>query len=85
VLNANKAVRSRTLQKLYFATAAPGHRFVRTLVPSPVRQRLLAMNARSARRPEMLPDVRRRLVRVFRDDVARLGELIDRDLSGWTA
>jgi len=83
VVNPNKAVRSRALQRLYFATATPGHRAVRKLVPRRVRQRLLAMNAPPAPRAEMPPHVRRRLERVFRDDVARLGDLIDRDLSGW--
>ena len=84
-LNVNKAVRSRMLQKLYFATAAPGHRAVRRLVPAPVRRRLLAMNARATPRPEMPSHVRRRLERVFRDDVARLGDLLGRDLSGWVS
>ncbi len=83
VLNANKTVRSRPLQKLYFGSAAPGHRVVRRLIPRGVRQRLLTMNARPGPRSPMPPHVERRLELLFRDDVARLGELIDRDLSGW--
>ena len=85
VLNPNKAVRSRALQKVYFATAAPGHRAIRRLIPSRIRQRLLAMNARPAPRAEMPRHVRQRLERLFRDDVARLGELLDRDLRDWIA
>jgi sulfotransferase family protein len=85
VLNPNKAVRSRALQKVYFATAAPGHRTIRRLIPSRVRQRLLAVNARPTPRAEMPPHVRQRLELLFRDDVARLGDLLDRDLSGWIA
>ena len=83
VLNPNKAVRSPRLQRLYFGTAAPGHRLVKGLIPRRIRQRLLAANARPAEREEMHAEVRRRLERMFRDDVARLGELIERDLSGW--
>ncbi|MGH2837687.1 MAG: sulfotransferase domain-containing protein [Thermoleophilaceae bacterium] len=83
VLNPNKVVRSRTLQKVYFGTAAPGHRVIRKLIPRGVRQRLLAVNVRDEPRTEMPPDVRRRLEHLFRDDAARLGELIQRDLSGW--
>jgi hypothetical protein len=85
VLNPNKAVRSRRLQNLFFGTAAPGHRVVKNLIPRPVRRRLLTMNARPAARAEMSPQVALRLKRVFRDDVARLSDLLGRDLSGWTA
>jgi hypothetical protein len=85
VLNPNKVVRSRRLQNLFFGTATPGHRVVKNLIPRPVRQRLLAMNARPAPRAELSPQVALRLKRVFRDDVARLSDLLGRDLSGWTA
>jgi hypothetical protein len=83
VLNPNKAVRSRRLQRVYFGTDARGHRLVRNLVPRPVRQRLLALNARPAAREEMDPRVRLRLAATFREDVSRLGELLGRDLSRW--
>jgi hypothetical protein len=83
VLNANKAVRSRRLQRLYFGTAKPGHRLVRNLIPQGVRQRLLEANVRAAPRKPMDPQVRERLERTFRDDVARLEKTIGRDLSGW--
>ena len=83
VHNANKVVRSRVLQRLYFGTWAPGHRTIRSLLPARVRQKLLAMNARSEPRPEIPPRVRQRLQRQFDDEVARLSALLDRDLSGW--
>jgi len=85
VHNPNKAVRSRALQRAFFATSAPGHRVVRNLIPRGVRQRLLSMNATPAERPEMAPETRRRLARTFHDDVARLAELLGRDLSHWSA
>jgi hypothetical protein len=83
VHNPNKAVRSRALQRLYFDTSTPGRRVVRSLIPSRMRQRLLTMNARHGPRPQMPPDVDRRLQRMFRDDILRLGELLGRDLSEW--
>lgn len=84
VLNANKAVRSRALQNVFFGTAAPGHRVVKSLIPRPVRRRLLAMNARETTRAAVAPHVAERLRDLFRDDVARLGGLLGRDLSAWT-
>lgn len=84
-LNPNKAVRSRALQRIYFGTAAPGHRVVRNLIPRRLRRRLLEANARVSEREPLDPAVRKRLESVFRDDVARLGATLGRDLSAWTA
>ena len=84
-INVNKVVRHQRLQRLFFATDAPGHRAVKRLLPRPVRRRMLAMNAQAAPRPAMAAHVRRRLEDELRDDVARLGDLLDRDLSGWIA
>jgi hypothetical protein len=83
VLNENKVVRSRALQRLYFASSVPGHRVVRNLLPKRMRSRLLQRNVRREPRRELPEHLKRRLARVFRDDVARLGALIGRDLSGW--
>ena len=80
----NKAVRSRAMQKIYFATAAPATALSGGLVPKPCSP--AAVSHERSPHPggaEMPPYVRRRLERVFRDDIARLGDLIDRDLSGW--
>ena len=83
ILNPNKTVRSRTVQNLYFATTAPGHRPVRALLPRRVRRKLLEANVRQESRSELPDPVRRRLEQLFRDDVTRLGALIGRDLSSW--
>jgi Sulfotransferase domain len=83
VVNANKVVRSRPLQRLYFATSAPGHHAVRKLIPRSVRQALLALNRREEPRPQLSPATRQRLERIFAQDVARLGDLLGRDLSAW--
>ena len=83
VLNSNKVVRSRALQKLYFASSTPGHRAARRLLPKRVRRKLLEANVRREPRAELPAHVRRRLNALFREDVGRLGALIGRDLSGW--
>jgi hypothetical protein len=83
IANPNKMVRSRILQNLYFATAAPGHRAIRKLLPRRVRRKLLEINVRREPRGELPDQLRRRLEQLFRDDVTRLGALIGRDLSGW--
>jgi hypothetical protein len=36
-------------------------------------------------KPSLDPELRARLARVFRPDVERLQDLLDRDLSGWLA
>jgi hypothetical protein len=43
------------------------------------------MNSRVEKRPMMDPQLRRRLTDEMRPEVERLGALIGRDLSGWTA
>jgi hypothetical protein len=84
IVNANKVIRNRNLQRLYFATGAPGHALIRRVIPKRVRQRLLAANIVEGKREVMAPRVRRRLEDLFRPDVARLSALLDRDLSNWT-
>jgi hypothetical protein len=84
VLNQNKTVRSRTLQKFFFASSVPGHRVIRNLLPGRLRRRLLEANVHREPRAEVPTQVTRRLQQLFHDDVARLSVLIGRDLSGWT-
>jgi hypothetical protein len=81
--NANKKVRSRVVQRAFFATDFPGHAAVRRLLPRGLRRRLLAANAVVAPRESISPTARRRLEAMFRDDVERLAALLDRDLSHW--
>jgi hypothetical protein len=84
IRNANKVVKNRLLQRLYFRTSMPGHAAVRKLLPSRLRRKLLSMNVRESARREMAPELRARLQRTFRTDVARLSIMLDRDLSSWT-
>ena len=41
------------------------------------------INLRQA--PKLSPDLRARLLEIYREDIARLEMLIDRDLSAWLA
>jgi len=83
IVNANKTVRSRALQKLYFSAAAPGHHAVRQLIPRRARPKLLAMNVRRTPRPKLALATKERLERQLGSEVSRLGQLLDRDLSSW--
>jgi hypothetical protein len=81
--NANKVVRSRALQRLYFATSAPGHGVVRALIPAGLRRRMLAANVSEAPRGALPDALRHRLASEFRPEVERLSDLLGRDLSPW--
>jgi hypothetical protein len=58
-------------------------------MPSHLRKRVfrtvLNMNARPERRPPMDPQLRRSLRAEFAPEVERLGRLLGRDLSAWSA
>jgi Sulfotransferase family len=58
---------------------------IKPLIPSGPRKRMVAKlrnrNLRAA--PRLAPEVRRRLVGAYREDVLGLQDLIGRDLSGW--
>ena len=55
------------------------------LVPEGVKRRIDAQLERRLDRPPMPDEARRYLVDTYRADIDRLSDLIDRDLSGWTA
>ncbi len=38
---------------------------------------------RNLAKPQLTPEVRRQLIEVYREDISKLQDLIDRDLSGW--
>lgn len=85
VFFSNRRLRSRRLQELLFHPPAPVRGAVRTLVRRQGTRRRLAArlaerNVEVAPRAPLAPDVRRQLDEVFRDDVERLGHLLDRDL-----
>jgi hypothetical protein len=83
VVNPNKAVRSRRLQRIFFSTATPGHATVKRLMPRRLRRALLERNVRETSRSPMSPELERRLRTQFAPAFPRLGRLINRDLSAW--
>ncbi len=88
VVNRSMRFRSRRFQELL--VNPPG--IVRTLagpvlrwwpLRSLVEKVVFWLNRREVSRPPMKPETRSRLQRHFSDDVARLGDLLDRDLTRW--
>jgi hypothetical protein len=67
------------------AAAVRGGRRLAPLLPSGVRRRAKAALARGLDRPELAPEHRRRLVDLYREDVAELERLLDRPLDRWLA
>jgi hypothetical protein len=51
---------------------------------SALKKKIVALNTVRARRPPMSPKLRAELVETFRDEIALLGRLMNRDLSHWT-
>ena len=91
--NEARTYRRQWLQPLVMNPPAPiarlaglfadgGHTRLRALV-RPLRRRLKKANTRVAERPALSPELRRELSDYFREDVAELGRLLHRDLSGW--
>jgi hypothetical protein len=46
-----------------------------------IREKFKMVNARP--KPPLLPEVRRELIEVYRDDILQLQALLHRDLTGW--
>lgn len=85
-VNASKGIRSPALRRLMFtAQQIPVRRLVPEKVRWGVRRRLINLNQKAAPRPPMRPELRARLEREFAAEIARLGEIVDRDLSAWTS
>jgi hypothetical protein len=50
---------------------------------SAVKRRMVGLNTAKERRPPMAPELRAELLATFRDEIALLARLLDRDLSHW--
>ena len=87
-VNESKRPISPALQALVVRPPRPLDRLIPFLRRSPlahqVRSAFLSANSRTSERPPMPSDLRDRLTREFSPEVARLSDLIDRDLSRWT-
>ncbi len=89
IVNRFKGLRSRRLHRFLVAPPRPLRAAVRAVVPPKPRYALLgrvrALNTRPQARPPMDPKLAARLRSEFAAEVARLGVLLGRDLSAWTA
>jgi hypothetical protein len=76
--------RFERFQRFLFNPDNPLRRLSRLVLPEAVRERLLVkMKNANVSKPPLPEDARARLAEAYRDDVRRLEDLIDRDLSGW--
>lgn len=87
-VNPNKVVRSAGLRDLVRGKSAMGRRIGRMLLPSArarqaVARRVQALNTVERRRPALSPSLRSALQQEFTEDIARLEDLLERDLSRW--
>ena len=82
--NVSGVPRSRKLFTMLTTDSKP-RRFARQLVPERLREpvRVRLMN-RAMTRPRLTPEIRRMLIDEYRDDIASVEKLLDRDLSAWT-
>jgi hypothetical protein len=88
IVNPSKQPRSRLLLRLISNPPSWLRRVLGAALPPRQRKRLfrraLALNARTAPRRPMDPELRARLKAEFAPEVRRLGELIARDLTAWS-
>lgn len=87
-INSHREVRCRRLQGETQLPCAP-LRLALKVLPDSVGflalTALAALNSRPVRRPHLPADLQTRLRAEFADEVARLGQLLGRDLSHWSA
>lgn len=85
--NENKLVRKQWLQEVIWSPPGPIRSAIPILRRFPIVHRLrgalLQINSIQARRPPIGHELRAKLIAEFRDDIARVEELVGRDLSLW--
>lgn len=82
--NASVVPRNRGLFR-FFTTRNPVMQFARSLAPPKLRAAAMRTRNRvlSDSKPTLSPDMRRKLVSIYRDDIQQLQEMLGRDLSAW--
>jgi hypothetical protein len=89
--NVSGIPKSKYLQAVYLLVRKqnPVKSALRPLLPTGARSRMRSRAVRSiqrrnfARPPQMSPEIRAELSEVYREDILKLQDLIQRDLSGW--
>lgn len=82
-VNSNKVVRSERLRRLIAHTPASAKGLVPGGLRRALRKQIQRLNSRHAARPPLDPALRARLREAMRPEVARLEQVIGRDLSAW--
>jgi hypothetical protein len=89
VMNANRRLRSERLRHFLARPPEAPRRLIHHLVPRPLRRGLYdwakGLNVRSVPRRPLSDATRERIRAAFRDEVTRLSDLLERDLSSWSA
>ncbi len=83
--NVSGIPRNRALHK-FLKQSNPLRGFLHSLVPAKLRQRvktnLINLNLQNKSQP-LSPEIRKQFIEVYQEDILKLQELIDRDLSQW--
>lgn len=76
--------KNERLQRLIQTPDHPLRRLSRWVLPEPVRDRWLNLvKRRNLDKPPLAPDLRAELADVYAEDIRRLQDLLDRDLTAW--
>jgi hypothetical protein len=82
--NATVAPRSKGVFR-FFTTRNPVMRYLRSVAPASLRG--MAVRTRNSAlgggKPTLLPEMRRKLVSIYREDIEQLQGLLEKDLSAW--
>jgi hypothetical protein len=88
VINPSKHVRSRMLRQFYKSPPAWTRSVSRMLFPRELRKGISSglqyLNTQHLRRPPMDHEIRRELNTMFSTEVAKLSEILGRDLTDWS-
>jgi Sulfotransferase family len=89
VVNANKAIRNRSLQEFMRHPPKFSRLLVKALMPyfirKEIRQKLQQYNIKAEARKSLHEDLRRRLNEEYKYEVEQLSQLLDRDLTHWVS
>ena len=82
--NATYTHRNKVLHKL-LKEQNPIKSILKPLLSSPLRQGIKTniRNLNTGKRPQLQPKIRKQFIEEYREDILKLQELIQRDLSGW--
>ncbi len=88
IVNPNKRLRNKLLRKIFFPPPMSLQKISRLLIPSKEMRDSLYNSLRRLsivyeQRKPMAPELRKRLLLEFKEEIERLGLLIDKDLSFW--